>query len=249
MRRGRGRRNWLGWMQSLRAPPPRPRNALRTEGRIHRLVVCDIDASKADDLEADAHYTSMEAMMANEQLHGVAIVHPETRLSLAQQAFEDEAAVLAGKTAERKSRGQPAVPLYRRRQGSGGGLRLRHHPGLRKVLIRLRFTAKRWAALRRCGTPPPDATSPPRGFHPRRHAGRARGYGDHRLAPRPPFGLGHHPFFNGARMNQRPRSSFSTGGNRFLRRGMVGKRGGSHRRSGRGRGAKPIRLRFWGTYA
>ena len=49
---------------------------LRTEGRIHRLVVCDIDASKTDGLEADAHYTSMEAMMANEQLHGVAIVTP-----------------------------------------------------------------------------------------------------------------------------------------------------------------------------
>ena len=71
---------------------------LRTEGRIHRLVVCDIDASKTDGLEADAHYTSMEAMMANEQLHGVAIVTPpETHLSLAQQAFGNGAAVLMEK--------------------------------------------------------------------------------------------------------------------------------------------------------
>ena len=107
---------------------------LRTEGRIHRLVVCDIDASKTDGLEADAHYTSMEAMMANEQLHGVAIVTPpETHLSLAQQAFGNGAAVLMEKPLSENHEANQRFLSTVDDKVLVVGYILRHHPGLQKV--------------------------------------------------------------------------------------------------------------------
>ena len=115
----------LAWLDAVAGEPTTTASSQRFErkGGFIDWWSSDIDASKTDGLEADAHYTSMEAMMANEQLHGVAIVTPpETHLSLAQQAFENEAAVLMEKPLSENARGQPTVPLYRRRQGSGGGL-------------------------------------------------------------------------------------------------------------------------------
>ena len=62
--------------------------SLKQEGYIDRLIVCDIDATARDAVEADAHYASIDAMLTSEQLDGVAIVTPpETHLALARQAL------------------------------------------------------------------------------------------------------------------------------------------------------------------
>ena len=50
--------------------------SLKQEGYLDRLVVCDIDATARDAVEADAHYASIDAMLTSEQLDGVAIVTP-----------------------------------------------------------------------------------------------------------------------------------------------------------------------------
>ena len=62
--------------------------SLKQEGYLDRLIVCDIDATARDAVEADAHYASIDAMLTSEQLDGVAIVTPpETHLALARQAL------------------------------------------------------------------------------------------------------------------------------------------------------------------
>jgi predicted dehydrogenase len=71
---------------------------LRREGHLARLVVCDIDATRTRDLEADARYTSLGDMLAAEHLDGVAIVTPpETHLQLARQAMDEGVPVLVEK--------------------------------------------------------------------------------------------------------------------------------------------------------
>ena len=62
---------------------------LRREGHLHRLVICDVDERRTRGLDADACYASIEAMLADERLDGVAIVTPpQTHLSLAKTAFD-----------------------------------------------------------------------------------------------------------------------------------------------------------------
>ena len=61
---------------------------IRDRGYLDRLIVCDIDVTARDAVEADAHYASIDAMLTSEQLDGVAIVTPpETHLSLARQVL------------------------------------------------------------------------------------------------------------------------------------------------------------------
>ena len=62
-------------------------NALKSTGRISRVVVCDIDPEKLKDVDADAAYTSLRSMLEQEQLDGLAIVTPpETHVELAREA-------------------------------------------------------------------------------------------------------------------------------------------------------------------
>ena len=62
---------------------------LQREGQLRRLVICDVDENKTHDLDADARYASIEAMLANEQLDGVAIVTPpQTHLPLVKKALD-----------------------------------------------------------------------------------------------------------------------------------------------------------------
>ena len=71
---------------------------LRREGHLHRLVICDVDENKTRGLDADACYTSIEAMLADEQLDGVAIVTPpQTHLSLVRTALDVGLPVLVEK--------------------------------------------------------------------------------------------------------------------------------------------------------
>ena len=44
--------------------------SLKQEGHLDRLVVCDIDATARDAVEADAHYASIDAMLTSEQPTG-----------------------------------------------------------------------------------------------------------------------------------------------------------------------------------
>ena len=41
--------------------------SLKQEGYLDRLIVCDIDATARDAVEADAHYASIDAMLTSEQ--------------------------------------------------------------------------------------------------------------------------------------------------------------------------------------
>ena len=60
--------------------------SLKQRDHLDRLVVCDIDDQALEGVEADGHYRSIEDMLAEEDLTGVAIVTPpETHLSLARQ--------------------------------------------------------------------------------------------------------------------------------------------------------------------
>ena len=60
--------------------------SLRSIGRLGRVVVCDIDSTKLDALEADATYPSLTQMLEDEQLDGLAIVTPpDTHVALARQ--------------------------------------------------------------------------------------------------------------------------------------------------------------------
>lgn len=49
---------------------------LKSEARLHRVVVCDIDAKKLEAIEADATYASLSQMIEQEELDGLAIVTP-----------------------------------------------------------------------------------------------------------------------------------------------------------------------------
>lgn len=63
-------------------------NELKSTGRIQRVVVCDIDADKRREIQADAVYASLDEMLNGESLDGLAIVTPpETHVGLARQGL------------------------------------------------------------------------------------------------------------------------------------------------------------------
>ena len=73
-------------------------NALKSTGRIGRVVVCDIDAQKLKAVDADAVYTSLRPMLEQEQLDGLAIVTPpETHVELAREALQRNLPLLVEK--------------------------------------------------------------------------------------------------------------------------------------------------------
>ena len=51
-----------------------PSRSLKQRGHLDRLVVCDIDPHALQGVEADGYYRSIEDMLAEERLNGVAIV-------------------------------------------------------------------------------------------------------------------------------------------------------------------------------
>ena len=109
---------------------------LKTEGIIHRLVVCDIDAKQLLSLDVDATYPSMEAMLDAESLNGVAIVTPpETHLSLVEQAFDAELPVLVEKPLSRDDRAnQRFLSALQGNETVVVGYILRHHSGIQHLL-------------------------------------------------------------------------------------------------------------------
>ena len=71
---------------------------LKSTGHVQRVVVCDIDADKLARIQADATYASLNQMLENEQLDGVAIVTPpNTHVDLAQEALMHSLPVLVEK--------------------------------------------------------------------------------------------------------------------------------------------------------
>lgn len=72
--------------------------ALKSEARLHRVVVCDIDAKKLEAIEADATYASLSQMLENEELDGLAIVTPpDTHVALAREALASTLPLLVEK--------------------------------------------------------------------------------------------------------------------------------------------------------
>ena len=62
---------------------------LKAEGAIKRLCVCDINPAVVRDLDVDACYTSIESLLANEDLTAAAVVTPPaTHLSIAERLLQ-----------------------------------------------------------------------------------------------------------------------------------------------------------------
>ena len=71
---------------------------LKSTGHVRRVVVCDIDADKLADIQADATYTSFGQMLEREHLDGVAIVTPpNTHVDLARETLMHSLPVLVEK--------------------------------------------------------------------------------------------------------------------------------------------------------
>jgi len=72
--------------------------SLKSNGRLGRVVVCDLDPTKLDALEVDATYTSLTQMLVDEQLDGLAIVTPpDTHVDLARQGLAHRLPLLVEK--------------------------------------------------------------------------------------------------------------------------------------------------------
>ena len=109
--------------------------SLKERGHLDRLVVCDIDADALESVDADGHYRSIEDMLAEERLTGVAIVTPpETHLSLARQVLAVDLPVfiekpLASSTADETE----FLSMLPENATVMVGYLLRHHAGLNRI--------------------------------------------------------------------------------------------------------------------
>lgn len=108
---------------------------LRSSGSVKRLVVCDTNPSVLVDLDVDATYTSLEAMLAQETLDAAAVVTPpETHLAVMDAIVEHDVPVLVEKplgvdhtAVERALDGlSPTTTLF-------VGYLLRHHPSVQHL--------------------------------------------------------------------------------------------------------------------
>jgi len=109
--------------------------ALKERGHLDRLVVCDIDIHALERVEADGYYGSIEDMLAEEHLNGVAIVTPpETHLSLARQVVAADLPVFIEKPLASSNKDEAAfLSMLPESATVMVGYLLRHHPGLNRI--------------------------------------------------------------------------------------------------------------------
>ena len=90
--------------------------SLKQEGYLDRLVVCDIDATARDAVEADAHYASIDAMLTSEQLDGVAIgrLQKHTLLWRARRLPSTSPSSLRNRWVRRARRRRPSFRISRK---------------------------------------------------------------------------------------------------------------------------------------
>ena len=111
-------------------------SGLKASGYLDRLVLCDIDPAVLAAHAADAHYTSLEAMLANETLSAVAIVTPpQTHLSLAELVMAHDLPMFIekplGLNPESEQRFLTNLPHA---STLVVGYLLRHHAGMKRIL-------------------------------------------------------------------------------------------------------------------
>lgn len=109
--------------------------SLKERGHLDRLVVCDIDGQALEGVEADGHYRSIEDMLAEEDLTGVAIVTPpETHLPLARQAVAADLPVFIEKPLASSTEDEAAfLSTLPDNATAMVGYLLRHHAGLNRI--------------------------------------------------------------------------------------------------------------------
>lgn len=110
--------------------------SLKSIGRLGRVVVCDIDPTKLDALEADATYPSLTQMLEDEQLNGLAIVTPpDTHVALARQGLAHNLPLLVEKPLALDH--ESAVDFLTSLPNESVlvvGYILRHHHGIKRLL-------------------------------------------------------------------------------------------------------------------
>jgi len=108
---------------------------LRSSGSVKRLVVCDTNPSVLVNLDVDATYTSLDAMLTRETLDAAAVVTPpNTHLAVMDAIVEHDVPVLVEKplgvdhvAVERALDGlSPTTTLF-------VGYLLRHHPSVQQL--------------------------------------------------------------------------------------------------------------------
>ena len=109
--------------------------SLKEQGHLDRLVVCDIDEHALEGVVADRHYRSIEEMLAQEQLAGVAIVTPpETHLALARQVVMADLPVFVEKPLGANSKEEmDFLATLPKNATMMVGYLLRHHAGLKRI--------------------------------------------------------------------------------------------------------------------
>ena len=109
--------------------------SLKQRGHLDRLVVCDIDAHALEGVEADGYYRSIEDMLAEEHLAGVAIVTPpETHLQLARQVMAADLPVFIEKPLASSAEDElHFLSMLPENATVMVGYLLRHHAGLNRI--------------------------------------------------------------------------------------------------------------------
>lgn len=109
--------------------------SLKQRGHLDRLVVCDIDAHALEGVEADGYYRSIEDMLAEEHLAGVAIVTPpETHLPLARQVMAADLPVFIEKPLASSAEDElHFLSMLPENATVMVGYLLRHHAGLNRI--------------------------------------------------------------------------------------------------------------------
>ena len=109
--------------------------ALRNEGHVSFIAVCDINPNRLESLDADATYTDHDTMLDQERLDAVAIVTPpETHVRLLNAGVERGLATLVEKPFSH-DHVQTVETLAQLPETSvvGVGYLLRHHTGLQRM--------------------------------------------------------------------------------------------------------------------
>lgn len=139
--------------------------SLKQRGHLDRLVVCDIDAHALQGVEADGHYRSIEDMLAEEHLAGVAIVTPpETHLPLARQVMAADLPVFIEKPLASSAEDElDFLSMLPENATVMVGYLLRHHAGLNRIKSAIDDHAMNIETIgyrRRTTRPKPEGSDP-----------------------------------------------------------------------------------------
>jgi len=139
--------------------------SLKQRGHLDRLVVCDIDPHALQGVEADGYYRSIEDMLAEERLNGVAIVTPpETHLPLARQVMAADLPVFIEKPLASSAKDETDfLSMLSKSATVMVGYLLRYHAGLNRIKSAIDDNAMNIETIgyrRRTTRPKPEGADP-----------------------------------------------------------------------------------------